>query len=84
MGWSLKIITPGFRRFKKGIEASVTGDSIQQSEYSMKHNHDLLQVAEVVNDDTYLTANASKINEDNDDMIISVKNSRTMWNIKKL
>ena len=39
----------------------------------MKNNPDLLQVAEVANIDAYLTADTSKINEDDDDMKISEK-----------
>ena len=39
----------------------------------MKNNTDFLQVAEVVNDNSYLTAYASKIKEDDDDINISLK-----------
>ena len=36
----------------------------------MKNNPDLLQEAEVENDDAYLTADESRINEDYDNMSI--------------
>ena len=42
----------------------------------MKNNLDLLQVSEVVNDDVYLTSDASKIKEDNDGMKISDKEEK--------
>ena len=50
----------------------------------MKNNPYLLQVAEVVNADADLTADTIKINEDDDDMNISVKKGRRLCNIKKL
>ena len=39
----------------------------------MKHNPYFLQVSEVINADIYLTVDASKINEDDDNMNISEK-----------
>ena len=39
----------------------------------MKINPDLLQEAEVENTDAYLTSDASKINEDNDNINISME-----------
>ena len=39
----------------------------------MINNPYLLKEAEVANDDAYLTADASKINEENDNMIISME-----------
>ena len=55
------------------LEASLTGASIEQSDYGMKNNHNLLQEAEVENADADLTADASKINEDYDSMNISME-----------
>ena len=55
------------------LEASLTGASIEQSDYGMKNNPNLLQEAEVENADADLTADASKINEDYDSMNISME-----------
>ena len=79
MGWSLKIKTPGYRIFLKiktiinELEASLTEATIEQSDYKMKNNPDLLQEAEVDNADAYFTADASKINEDYENMSISLE-----------
>ena len=46
--------------------------TIERSDSGRKHNPDLLQEAEVANVDADQIAYASKINEDNDIMIISL------------
>ena len=46
---------------------------VEHLDYGMKNNLDLLQDAEVVNAGTDLTTYASKINKDDDDRKISVK-----------
>ena len=44
------------------LEASLTGDTIEQSDSGMKNNPYLLQEAEVENTDAYLTADEGKTN----------------------
>ena len=51
----------------------MTGDTIEQSDSGMKYNPDLLQQSEVANYDAYLTADAGKIHEGNDNMNISME-----------
>ena len=76
MGWSLEIKNLGFRISRKRkiviyeIQSSLNGSSIEWSVFRMKKNPDLLQVSEVANVDEDLTADASKINKDNDNMNI--------------
>ena len=55
------------------LEASLTGTTIEQSDYGMKNNPDLLQKAEVENADVGLTADVSEINEDYYNMNISME-----------
>ena len=55
------------------LEASLTQTSNKQSEYGMKNNPYLLQVAEVANYDADLTEYTSKTNKEYDNMGTSEK-----------
>ena len=55
------------------IEATLTGDKIEQSDAGMKNNPDLIQEVEVENADADLTEDASKINIENKNISISVE-----------
>ena len=48
------------------IEASLTGNTIEQSDFGIKNNTDLSVVSEVENYDAYLTANVSTTNGEYD------------------
>ena len=50
----------------------------------MKNNPDASVFSEVENADTDLTIDTSKNNEENDDITFQRKNSRRLYNIKKL
>ena len=68
MVWSIEIKIPGYletlkkNHNKNELEASLTGDTIEQSDSGMKNDPAFLQEAEVANDDADLTSDASKIN----------------------
>ena len=69
MGWSLKLKSLNLKDYNKTkrisnqLEDSLTGTKIEQSDYFMKNNPNLLQVSEVANPDADLTADSSKTNE---------------------
>ena len=48
------------------IEASLTGNTIEQSDFGIKNNTDLSVVSEVENYDAYLTANVGTTNGEYD------------------
>ena len=66
------------------LEAILTGDTIELSDSGIKNNPYLLQESEVENADAYLTADSSNINEDNDNMNISMEEDQETEIIKKL
>ena len=76
MGWSLKLKSLNLKDYNKTkrisnqLEDSLTGTKIEQSDYFMKNNPNLLQVSEVANPDADLTADSSKTNEEDNNMKI--------------
>ena len=74
--------------FKKKIindlQASLTGVTIEQSASGSKNGTYLLQESEEKNADAYVTADASKINEYNCNMIISMEEDYNTCSIKKI
>ena len=66
------------------LEASLTTTRIEQSYYGMKNIPYLSIVAEVIYADVYLNTDASKTNEEDEDMNIIEKKIVKLWNIKKL
>ena len=83
MGWSLGIKTPGhnkcfFRKVINSLQASLTETKIEQSDSGRENNPDLSQEAEEqeaedANADSDVTADASKVSENYDNMIFSMK-----------
>ena len=55
------------------LEASLTVTTIEKFDYGMKKNPDASVVADVENSDAFLTADASKINEEYENMNLSEK-----------
>ena len=61
------------KKFIDDIQDSLTGDTIEQSDSGRKNNPCLLQGDEGLESEEAVNVEANKIDEDNNDMIISME-----------